>query len=290
MEVAMIETQNAPSMSDPAGVTIPTPWIVRCSWDETPGIRSFDIAPADGSEPRFTPGQFNMLYAPGVGEIPISVSAISEDGKGLVHTVRAVGAVSSALCELSAGEWLGVRGPFGRGWPVEEAADVDVIVIAGGLGLAPVRPAIQRLIASGDRTGKNVVFYGARTPSDILFRESLFQWAVSGDADVRTTVDRDEPGWNGNVGVVTSVLGRAEFDAETAFAFVCGPEVMMRFAVFDLLKRGLSADRIFISLERNMHCGIGLCGHCQLGPKFICVDGPVFAYGEVAELLTVRQL
>lgn len=285
------ETQTAPGPADAA--TIPAPWIVRNSWDETTGIRSIDIAPADGSAPQFTPGQFNMLYVPGGGEIPISVSAFAEGGGGLVHTVRAVGAVSSALCELRIGDWLGVRGPLGRGWPVDAASDSDLIVIAGGLGLAPVRPAIQHMIAAknrGDRSGRNVVFYGARTPSDILFREDLFQWAVSGDADVRTTVDRDEPGWNGNVGVVTSILGRAEFDAGTAVAFVCGPEVMMRFAVFDLLGRGLSADRIFISLERNMHCGIGLCGHCQLGPKFICTDGPVFAYSEIANLLTVRQL
>ncbi len=283
----MIETQIAPG---PAAATIPAPWVVRNAWDETAGIRSLDIAPADGSKPQFGPGQFNMLYVPGVGEIPISVSAIAEDGKGLVHTVRAVGAVSSAICELTEGDWLGVRGPLGRGWPVDAAADVDVIVVAGGLGLAPVRPAIQHVIADRDRGGRNVVFYGARTPSDILFREDLFQWAVSGNADVRTTVDRDEPGWNGNVGVVTSVLGRAEFDAGSALAFVCGPEVMMRFTVFDLLSRGLTADRIYISLERNMHCGIGLCGHCQLGPKFICTDGPVFAYSEIAELLNVRQL
>ncbi len=283
----MIETRSAPALT---ASYVPDPWAVRSSWDETPGTRSFDITPTDGSDPVFTPGQFNMLYVPGVGDIPISISALSNDGKGLVHTVRSVGAVSAALCALEAGDWVGVRGPFGRGWPVDEAAGSDVVVVAGGLGLAPVRPAIQQLVADRDRGGKNVVMYGARTPTDILFRESLFQWAVSGDADVRTTVDRDEPGWNGNVGVVTSILGRAEFDAENAYAFVCGPEVMMRFAVFDLLGRGLSADRVFISLERNMHCGIGLCGHCQLGPKFICTDGPVFAYSEVADLLTVRQL
>lgn len=283
----MTEILSAPR---PNSTTIPAPWTVRAAWDETPGIRSIDMAPADGSMPQLAPGQFNMLYLPGIGDIPISVSAISDDEKGLVHTVRAVGAVSKALCELGEGDWLGVRGPLGRGWPVDEATDADVIIIAGGLGLAPVRPAIQSLVGNRDRTHKNVVMYGARTPADILFREDLFQWAVSGDADVRTTVDRDAPGWNGNVGVVTSILGRADFNANTALAFVCGPEVMMRFAVFDLLKRGLSEDRIFLSLERNMHCGVGLCGHCQLGPKFICTDGPVFAYSEISDLLTVRQL
>jgi NAD(P)H-flavin reductase len=283
----VIETQINPAAS---AANIPTPWVVRDAWDELAGTRSLDIAPADGSVPEFTPGQFNMLYVPGVGDIPISISATAEDGKGLVHTVRTVGAVSTAICGMKTGDWLGVRGPLGRGWPVDSTAGADVVVVAGGLGLAPVRPAIQHVIADKDRRGKNVVFYGARTPSDILFKDDLFQWAVSGDADVRTTVDRDEPGWNGNVGVVTSILGRAEFDATSAIAFVCGPEVMMRFVVFDLLKRGLDGDRIFISLERNMHCGIGLCGHCQLGPKFICTDGPVFAYSEIADLLTVRQL
>lgn len=285
--MAMIEQTAAPLS---AVSTIPSPWVVRSAWEEIPGTSSIDMVPADGSKPEFAPGQFNMLYLPGIGDIPISISGYSEDGKGLIHTVRSVGAVSSALCALSEGDWLGVRGPFGRGWPVDQAKGRDVVVIAGGLGLAPVRPAIQSAISNSDASTKTVVFYGARTPSSVLFRDDLFQWAVSGDADVRTTVDRDEPGWRGNVGVVTSILGRANFDAETAVAFVCGPEVMMRFVVFDLLSRGLSADRIYLSLERNMHCGIGLCGHCQLGPKFICTDGPVFAYNEIADLLTVREL
>ena len=273
----------------PHVATVPSPWVVRAAWDETAGIRSLDIAPADGSSASFIPGQFNMLYVPGVGEIAISISSASPDGKGLIHTVREVGAVSAALCALEEGSFLGVRGPLGRGWPVELTADCDVVIIAGGLGLAPVRPAIQHAM-SRDGDGKTVVFYGTRTPSDILYQEDLFQWAVSGDADVRTTVDRGAPGWNGNVGVVTSILGRAEFDGPNAVAFVCGPEVMMRFTVFDLLKRGLSDDRIFVSLERNMHCGVGLCGHCQLGPKFICINGPVFPYSEVADLMTAREL
>lgn len=285
--MAMIEQTTAPLS---AVSTIPSPWVVRSAWEEIPGTSSIDMVSADGSKPEFAPGQFNMLYLPGIGDIPISISGYSEDEKGLIHTVRSVGAVSSALCALSEGDWLGVRGPLGRGWPVDQAKGRDVVVIAGGLGLAPVRPAIQSAISNSDASTKTVVFYGARTPSSVLFKDDLFQWAVSGDADVRTTVDRDEPGWRGNVGVVTSILGRANFDAETAVAFVCGPEVMMRFVVFDLLSRGLSADRIYLSLERNMHCGIGLCGHCQLGPKFICTDGPVFAYSEVADLLTVREL
>ncbi len=283
-------TINRQDISEGAASSIPAPWVVRATWEEIPGTRSIDVCPADGAMPEFEPGQFNMLYVPGIGDIPISISGYAEDRKGLIHTIRSVGAVSSALCALQQGDWLGVRGPLGTGWPVQLAKDRDVVVIAGGLGLAPVRPAIQSAIANSDGATKTVVFYGARTPSSVLFREDLFHWAVSGDADVRTTVDRDEPGWRGNVGVVTSVLGRAEFDAETAIAFVCGPEVMMRFVVFDLLSRGISGDRIFLSLERNMHCGIGLCGHCQLGPKFICTDGPVFAYSEISELLTVREL
>lgn len=287
MAAAMSETQTA---NRTTAAMVPAPWLVRASWDEVAGTRSLDIAPGAGSIDGFSAGQFNMLYVPGVGEIPVSVSARAEDGVGLVHTVRAVGAVSSALCNLKAGEWIGVRGPLGRGWPVELARGSDAVVVAGGLGLAPTRPVIKELVADSERTSKTIVFYGARTPSDILFREDLFQWAVSGDAEVRTTVDRGETGWNGNVGVVTSILGRAEFDAQTAVAFVCGPEVMMRFTVHELLERGMSPDRVFVSLERNMHCGVGLCGHCQFGPKFICTDGPVFAYSEVSDLLNVRQL
>lgn len=287
MAVAMSETQTATGTT---AAMVPAPWLVRSSWDEVASTRSLDIAPGAGSIGSFSPGQFNMLYVPGVGEIPVSVSARAEDGEGLVHTVRAVGAVSSALCNLKAGDWIGVRGPFGRGWPVELARDSDAVIVAGGLGLAPTRPAIMDLVAESERSSRTIVFYGARTPSDILFREDLFQWAVSGDAEVRTAVDRGAAGWNGNVGVVTSILGRAQFDAQTAVAFVCGPEVMMRFTVHELLERGMSPDRVFISLERNMHCGVGLCGHCQFGPKFICTDGPVFAYSEVSDLLNVRQL
>ncbi len=281
---------EAIATTEASGDTVPSPWVVRAAWRELSDTTSLEIAPADGSTPRFQPGQFSMLYMPGIGDIPVSVSAYSDDGKALVHTVREVGAVSAALCAMKAGDWLGVRGPFGNGWPVDAAADRDLIVIAGGLGLAPVRPAIQQAIDDSGRGGKTVVFYGSRSPSALLFRDDLLQWAVSGVAEVRTTVDRAEPGWRGNVGLVTSILDRAAFDAESAVAFVCGPEVMMRFAVFDLLSRGLSADRIFLSLERNMHCGIGLCGHCQLGPKFICTDGPVFPYSEISDLLTVRGL
>lgn len=269
--------------------TVPAPWVVRAAWDEIPDVRSLDIAPADGSRPSFEPGQFSMLYVPGVGEVPISISGFSSDQKGLIYTVRNVGAVTAAICQMKEGDWLGVRGPLGTGWPMDLARERDVLLIAGGLGLAPLRAAVQEVIQNHETGNKNVV-YGARTPMDILFREDLFQWAVSGDAEVRTTVDRGTPEWTGNVGVVTSIFGRASFDPENSLAFVCGPEVMMRFAALELMSLGVPDDRIFVSLERSMHCGIGLCGHCQLGPKFICTDGPVFAYSEIGDLMNARQL
>ncbi len=244
----------------------------------------------DAAGVKFGPGQFNMLYAFGIGEIPVSVSGDPGMPGPLSHTVRAVGAVSQALTRLKPGDALGLRGPFGTAWPVAESGGSDIVVVAGGLGLAPLRPAIYRLIAERDRYGRIVVLYGTRSPADILFRRELERWRRRLDVEIEVTVDHADSIWHGHVGVVTKLIGRATFDPDHTVALVCGPEIMMRFTVTALEAAGVAPERIFLSLERNMKCAVGQCGHCQFGPTLLCRDGAVMRYDRVRQLLTVREL
>lgn len=232
------------------------------------------------------PGQFNMLGRPGVGEVAISVSGGAATSGRVMHTIRAVGAVSAALCAAEPGAVLTLRGPFGVGWPVEEAQG-DAMVVAGGLGLAPLRPAIEALLARPE--GRLTLCYGMRSPADRLFVEDLTAWAEQG-MTLRLTADQAEPGWTGRVGVVTGLIDAADFDGAGAAAFVCGPEIMMRFGANTLTDAGLPPDRVFVSMERNMQCGIGLCGHCQLGPVLVCRDGPVLPWDRAQPLMRIKEL
>jgi NAD(P)H-flavin reductase len=238
----------------------------------------------------FAPGQFNMLYVPGVGEVPISISGDPAKRRVFTHTTRVVGAVTRAMRDSKKGAWLGVRGPFGTSWPVERARERDVVIVAGGIGLAPLRPAMYAILARRSSFGRVVLLYGTRTPDDILYRKELEHWRASIDLDVHVTVDRASGDWRGNVGVVTSLIPKIPFDPTSAMAFICGPEVMIRFTALELLNRGVTADRIAVSMERNMKCAIGLCGHCQWGPLFVCRDGPVFTYDRIKDLLTVWEV
>ncbi len=231
------------------------------------------------------PGQFTMMYAFGVGEIPISVSGHADGG--IVHTVRSVGAVSTAVAGTRAGDVLGIRGPFGTDWAVPP--DGDLVVVAGGIGLAPLRPVIRQAAAERSRYGRVSVLVGARTPADLLYPAEYGTWRKAG-LDVRVTVDRADAGWTGHVGVVTTVLDGLPADPAATTAFVCGPEVMMRFAARALVDRGVRPEAVRVSLERNMRCGIALCGHCQLGPLLVCRDGPVVGYDRAAPLLAVKEL
>jgi NAD(P)H-flavin reductase len=265
---------------------VPVPYRVARRRRESHDSWTLELEPAgDVSLDPFAPGQFAMLYAFGRGEVPISVSALPH-----VHTIRAVGTVSAALCDARRGDVLGVRGPFGTSWPVEAAEGADVVVLCGGIGLAPLRPVVHHVLAHRERYGRVIVLYGGRSPDELLYTAELERWRGRFDVEVEVAVDQAAAGWQGRVGVVTTLVPKADLDPDHTVAMICGPEVMTRFAVAALRDRGVPAEAIFVSLERSMKCAIGLCGHCQLGPAFVCKDGPVFRWDAVEPLLAVREL
>ena len=275
-------------------VWMPVPFTIVRRRREMAGTVTLWLEPAGrgGKAYTFRPGQFNMLYVFGVGEVPISVSGDPAQPVPVAHTVRSVGPVTRALVAMRPGEVVGLRGPFGTPWPVEVARGRDVVVVAGGIGLAPLRPLIHTLLRRRRDFGRVVVLYGARTPRELLYRRELRRWRGRLDVEVLVTVDWGDTSWRGHVGVVTALFVQAElfFDPANTVAYVCGPEVMMRFAARELLDRGVAAGRIYVSLERNMKCGQGHCGHCQYGPLFVCKDGPVFAFDRVADLMALREV
>lgn len=245
---------------------------------EAPGWKGFDL------------GQFNMLSVFGIGEVAISISGRPGDNSRITHTIRDVGAVSHALCDLDVGAAIGLRGPYGAAWPIDKARGRDVLVIAGGLGLAPVRPVLYELLENRDAYGKVTLLYGARGPDDILYGRELAEWRARLDFGVEVTVDRAGSAWHGHVGVVTGLIRGADFAPQNTTAFVCGPEIMMRYAALGLEQAGLSGRDIWLSMERNMQCGVGLCGHCQMGRFFICKDGPVFDWETIGPLMAIKEV
>jgi anaerobic sulfite reductase subunit B len=260
---------------------------------ETPDVVTLALSPSGGGGIGFRPGQFHMLTAFGVGEAAVSVSGAPDDDRAVEHSIRDVGPVTHALCGMPVGGTVGLRGPFGTGWgmgPDRLRPGADAVIVAGGIGLAPLRGLARVLLARQHRgEGRLYVLVGARSPDQIVFAAELASWGREG-AHVEVSVDRAGSGWSGTVGVVTTLVDRAPFDAAGASAFICGPEIMMRFVARDLVGREVDPGRIEISLERNMQCGVGLCGHCQLGPLLLCRDGPVVPYaGLGADLLRERQ-
>ena len=270
---------------------LPVPYRVVRRYVETHDSTTLLLEPVQAALPSFQAGQFTMLCVPGVGEVAISISGDpTEAGNQLRQTIRNVGAVSRALQEAPPGSVIGVRGPFGTGWDVASAAGNDVLVIAGGVGLAPLRPVVHSVLADRQAFGRAILIAGARAPNEFLFRDHLLGWTQQPDLELHLTVDAMAPGWARAVGFVTEPVARLSLDPERTVAFLCGPEPMMRFAAEALLRKDVPAQRIRVSLERNMKCGVGLCGHCQLGQLLLCRDGPVVTYDVAAPLLSVRGL
>jgi NAD(P)H-flavin reductase len=288
----MIETPVAENKIEPTGSMIPMLAAIRRVTWETDDTYTLVIDPprADGRSFSFIPGQFNMVYAFGVGESAISISSDPLKSNSIAHTIHRVGTVTLALSRLKRGDVIGIRGPFGTAWPVEEAVGKDVFLVAGGIGLAPLRPVIYTLMRRREEFGRIVILYGARSPLDLLYRVELEQWSKMPNTEVITTVDRGDSSWKGHIGVVTALFAYIKMDTPTTIAMVCGPEVMMKYTFEELERRGLSQDSIFISMERNMKCGVGLCGHCQFGPKFICKDGPVFRLPQIRHLIEKKEV
>jgi len=269
---------------------LPTSYVVADKRQDLVDTWTLELEPSGGDGVgEFSPGQFSMLYAFGAGEVPISVSGGGEAGGRVGHTIRAMGAATRALCSIEPGQQVGLRGPFGNSWPVAEATGGDVVVVCGGIGLAPLRLALNHLVANRDSYRAVSLLYGARTPDETLYPSELRRWREAG-VSVATTVDSAPGDWDGRVGLVTSLIPDAGFEGARTTAMVCGPEVMMRFVSTALQERGVPLDSIHVSLERNMKCAVGHCGHCQLAHRFVCKDGPVFPVGRIGTLLGVREL
>ncbi len=281
------ETLASPGL-DPM---LPRPFVLKSIEQENVDTWTLELEAVDADgDLAFEPGQFNMVYRLGVGEVPISISSDPTRPERLLHTIRSVGAVTGGLCAMKPGEILGLRGPFGNAWPVSLAHDSDLVFVAGGIGLAPLRPAIYQVLSERRRYGRVVILYGARSAGDMIFAEELETWRGRFDLDVQVTVDHATGDWFGHVGVVTTLIPRAGFDPTHTVAMVCGPEVMMRFTVRSLVDRGVASEGIYLSMERNMKCAVGFCGHCQFGPSFICKDGPVFSLPRVERWLDTREV
>ena len=259
---------------------------------EAPGISTYRLRfldPAVREGFKFLPGQFNMISVPGYGEAAISISSDPEDRETIGHTIRFIGNVTQKISRMKAGEVVGVRGPFGTHWPIENYKGYDLILGTGGVGLPPLRPIIYHVMRHRQDYGRVVLLYGARTPRDLQFKNEYAKWE---EADIETmiTVDRADETWEGQVGVVPILFYRLRMDPRKSIVMTCGPEIMIRFVVFEALARRVPSSRIFVSLERNMKCGLGSCGHCQIGPYFVCKDGPVFSYEALEPFYNVEEL
>jgi NAD(P)H-flavin reductase len=269
---------------------LPEPWTVQSVAQETSDTFTLSLQAPDGAGGGFQPGQFSMLWVFGVGELPISISGDPTLAGTLTYTVRSVGLATSALVGREAGQQVGVRGPFGKGWPIDAAKGNDVVIVAGGIGLAPLRPVIYHVLRHRDEYGKLIILYGARSPRDILFRKELVSWSRQKDTNVLSTVDHAGISWRGHVGVVTTLFKFLRLQPTHTTAMICGPEIMMRMVARELAHRGVSGENVYLSMERNMKCAVGFCGHCQWGPHFICKDGPVFSYNSIAPLMDKHEL
>lgn len=272
---------------------VPVPARIVAVHQENFNTSTFKLQIADEDIRRsytWAPGQFNMVWVPGVGEAAISISSDPDDTTCLSHTIRAVGSVTRAVSRMGEGGIVGLRGPFGQGWPLDHLIGRDVVIVSGGIGLAPLRPVIYWLLKHRDRFRRVVLLYGCRTPEDRLYTDELQQWTEGHRIDVLVTVDNATPGWVGPVGVVTRLLQRIRVNAEQTTVLVCGPRMLNRVAAWNFLQLHVPPDNVYVSLERNMNCGFGRCGHCQYGPKLVCRDGPVFRFDHIADIFAHEEV
>lgn len=284
----MSATKEAQSAANP---WLPHLVCIRGINQEVPGVATYELEFEDeptGRSFRFEPGQFNMLYLPGFGESAISICSDPDQPERLLHTVRAAGNVTHELARSRVGDQIALRGPFGSAWPLDRCRGSDVVVACGGIGLAPLRPAIYHIINHRDDFGRVFLLYGARTPIDLLYTYQFDVWRKAG-IEVEITVDIGTPDWRGHIGVVPVLFYRLRLKPEATHVLTCGPEIMMRFVIFEALARRVDPENIYLSMERNMKCAIGFCGHCQLGPAFVCRDGPIFTYQRMEPYLHLED-
>lgn len=260
---------------------------------ENENTRTYDVQIADPEVRkmyRWRPGQFNMLYVPGVGEAAVSISSDPDRPERLSHTIRVVGSVTHAIDRVETGGIIGLRGPFGQGWPLEELEGHDVVMVAGGIGLAPIRPMVYWMLRHREKYKRVILLFGCRSPEDRAYVEELETWEQERSIDVLVTVDNATEGWPGPVGVVTNLLGRLRVNAQRTSVLVCGPKMLNRTAAGSFLQLHVPPERVYVCLERNMNCGFGRCGHCQYGAKFVCTDGPVFRFTEIADIFGKEEI
>lgn len=267
---------------------IPIPFTIKKVNKNTSDVHTVEITPNDKTKLSFKPGQFNMLYIFGIGEIPISISGDEKNQNSFFHTTKSFGAVSHKLNKLKSNISIGVRGPFGTAWPLDKAIKKDVILVAGGIGIAPLRPVIYHIINHRKKFGEVTLLFGAKAPQDIIYKNELSKW--SSMIKVIIAVGSADNKWKGNVGAVTKFISQAKFNPKNSISMLCGPEIMMRFAIRELIKPGMKEEDIYLSMERNMKCAVGFCGHCQYGPEFICKDGPVFSYKKIKNIFGVKEI
>lgn len=264
----------------PLDPMLPQPAVIQAIKPEAAGISTFTLKFSDPAEAEaycFQPGQFNMLYLPGIGEVAISLSSDPDEPGQLGHTIRCAGSVTRAIGRLKVGDVIGVRGPYGSAWPMEAGLGKNLVLVAGGIGLAPLRPVILAVMRERQAFQRVVLLYGARKPADLLYTAEFASWQEHG-IEAHTTVDIGNESWRGLVGVVPQLFYRIRIDAKETLVLTCGPEIMMRFVIYEALARRIAKDAIYVSMERNMKCAVGFCGHCQFGPSFICKQGPVLKF------------
>lgn len=275
-------------MNDPY---LPTTAIIKGRRQESATIFTLDLSftnPSLHSNYSFHPGQFNMIYLYGVGEVAISISSDPKENALISHTIRAVGRVTKALAKLTVGDFVGIRGPYGQGWPLKESCGKDVIIVTGGLGCAPVVSVISYILARRDQYGTLSILQGVKHSDDLIFRKQYAHWQRHPNTKIYIAADQAGPKWPWSVGYVTDMIQQLTLNPENTVAMMCGPEGMMHAAISALVQRHIPEESIFLSMERNMECGIGQCGHCQYGGLFICKDGPVFAYPQIKALFSEK--